>query len=389
MTDEFDQVAAKLRTIEKELGDLFFERQGVVRALLVAMLAGEHSLLIGPPGTAKSELARELTSRFDGARFWEILLSKFTDPKAIFGPIDVAALTQGKYVQMLDGRATTANVAFIDEIFKCSPAALNAMLALLNERLYHPESGGDPIHCPLISAVTASNELPSGDELSAIYDRLMVRVEVGYLADQNHFAGLLRSAVATSAPASRTTVDLTDLQAVVTKAVPAVKIPDGVVDAICALRASLRRKEHIVSDRRWKKAVRLIQAAAFLDGRSVATTSDMEILTCVLWESVADRPAIEREVLELTNPYAREAVDIADAIEELNLAIDAKKGQAIEKTEIWAIKEARPKLRQSSDRLKELVKKAEAEGRPTATLHRVADRCAEVTDRLNREVLGL
>ncbi len=137
--------ATRLRAIGDELSDRFYERADVVRTLLVTLLAGQHSLVLGPPGTAKSELARELTGRFEGAAYWEILLSKFTAPTRMFGPIDVAALARGEYRQVYDGRATTAHIAFIDEIFKCSTAALNETLGYLNERIYHPESGGEPI----------------------------------------------------------------------------------------------------------------------------------------------------------------------------------------------------------------------------------------------------
>ena len=136
------QTADRLRKIVAELSDQFYERSAVVRALVMAVLAGQHSLLLGPPGTAKCELARELTGRIDGARYWEILLSKFTDPKRMFGPVDVAALTRGEYTQVFDGRATQCEIAFIDEIFKCSAGALNETLAFLNERVYHPENGG-------------------------------------------------------------------------------------------------------------------------------------------------------------------------------------------------------------------------------------------------------
>ncbi|MYS51824.1 AAA domain-containing protein, partial [Streptomyces sp. SID6013] len=182
--------AVRLRSIGHELSDRFLERADVVRTLLVTLLAGQHSLLLGPPGTAKSELARELTGRIVGASYWEILLSKFTAPTRMFGPVDVAALARGEYRQVYEGRATTAHVAFIDEIFKCSTAALNETLGFLNERIYHPESGGEPVRCPLIGAITASNELPDGEDSAAIYDRLLVRIEVKYLEDPSNFAAL-------------------------------------------------------------------------------------------------------------------------------------------------------------------------------------------------------
>ncbi|MFC7471922.1 AAA family ATPase [Actinomadura keratinilytica] len=284
--------------------------------------------MLGPPGTAKSELAREVTGRVEGAAYWEILLSKFTAPTRMFGPVDVGALARGEYRQVFEGRATTAHIAFVDEIFKCSTAALNETLGFLNERLYHPENGGEPIRCPLIGAITASNELPSGEESAAVYDRLLVRIEVGYLADPSNFAALIRSAVTPPAPPRRTTVTLAALQHAVTEEVPAVPVPDAVVDALCTLRAALRRKELIASDRRWRQSVRLLQAGAYLDGRPEVAETDLSVLTHVLWDSPAQRPTVEREVLQLVNPDAREALDLADTIEELEAQLDSMASQS-------------------------------------------------------------
>lgn len=331
-------------------------------------------------------MARELTSRITGARLWEILLSKFTDPKRMFGPVDVAALTRGVYTQVFDGRATQAHIAFIDEIFKCSAGALNETLAYLNERLYHPENGGAPIGCPLISAITASNELGESEEMAAIYDRLLVRLEVGYLADPSNFAALIRSVTAPAAAARRTTVELAGLSAAVTRYVQAVGVSDGVVDAICMLRASLRRSELIVSDRRWKAAVRLLQASAFLDGRAEA---DLAMLAHVLWESVAQRSAVEREVLQPVNPDAGEALDLEDAIAELEAQLESKAGQSKEALTDWAIKEANKKLARAGKRLEEMRKDAAAAGRSTATLDRVIAKRKAVHARVMVEGLGV
>lgn len=381
--------AKRLRAISEELADRFYERDDIVRTLLVTALARQHSLVLGPPGTAKSELARELTSRIENAHYWEILLSKFTAPTRMFGPIDVGALSRGEYRQVYDGRATQAHIAFIDEIFKCSTAALNETLALLNERLYHPENGGAPLHCPLISAITASNELPSGEDSAAIYDRLLVRLQVDYLADPSNFAALVRSAVELPTSATRTTVELAELQHAVEAEVPAVEVGDGIVDAVCTLRAALRRKELVSSDRRWRQAVRLLQASAYLDGRPAVSETDLSVLTHVLWDSPTERPTVEREVLTLVNPDAKEALDLADAIDELEAELDAKAGQSREELSGWAINEANKKLARAGKKLAKMREDAEAAGRSTATLDRVLTRQRAVHARVLTEALGV
>ncbi|MGA5183185.1 AAA family ATPase [Streptomyces pseudogriseolus] len=389
-TEAPEDTARRLRAICGELSTRFFERDDVVRTLVVTLLAGQHSLVLGPPGTAKSELARELTGRIDGAAYWEILLSKFTAPTRMFGPIDVAALARGEYRQVYDGRATTAHVAFIDEIFKCSTAALNETLGYLNERIYHPENGGAPIRCPLIGAITASNELPDGEDSAAIYDRLLVRIEVGYLEDPSNFAALVRSAVGRPAePAPRTTLELAALQRAVGEGVPAVDVPDTVVDAVVTLRAALRRKELVASDRRWRQSVALLQASAYLDGRTAVAETDLSVLTHVLWDSPAQRPVVEREVLNLVNPDAREALDLADVIEELEAQLDAMAGQSREALSEWVIKNAHHKLAMAGKRLERLREEAAGAGRSTATIDRVTGRQRAVRARVLTEALGV
>src|SRR5512145_2554755 len=153
------------------------ERRRQVRLALLAALAGEHTLLIGPPGTAKSELARRLHLAFADARYFERLLTRFSVPEELFGPLSISALEQDRYERQTAGYLPQASIAFIDEVFKANSAILNALLTLLNERQF--DNGAGRIACPLISAIGATNEVPAGEVAEAFFDRFLVRLPVG------------------------------------------------------------------------------------------------------------------------------------------------------------------------------------------------------------------
>lgn len=359
-----------LNAVISEVAGLYHERDEETRMITLGILGGQHTLLLGPPGTGKSAIVRELCSRIVGGRYWEILLSRFTSPNEIFGPIDVGALAQGVYQQVLDGHATTAHIAFLDEIFKCGPAALNSMLAFLNERVYHPVDGGEPVLCPLISAVGASNELPEDESTAALYDRILVRMEVDYLSGADSFDALLLSAIedVDSEPAARTTVGLADLQHAVACEVPAVRLGGTVRTAIRDLRADLRHREIVSSDRRWKQCVRLLQASAWLEGREHVIVDDLAVLAHALWDVPSNRATVQRLVRGHVSPDDREMADVADQIEqlgrELDRWIDAGDVDALRE---WAI-DQHTTLRDATRKLSSLRDAAAAEGR-TITWH--------------------
>src|SRR5262245_1901669 len=173
MAPAANNLPVRLAQLARTLESRFLGKEEVIRLLLISVVAGEHAVLIGPPGTAKSALIR-LFSRLLQANYFEYLLTRFTEPNEIFGPVDIAAFREGRYERRIDGMLPQAEVVFLDEVFKSNSAILNALLTLLNERRY--TSGGRVIRCPLLSAFGASNEVPTNESLTAIYDRFLLRI---------------------------------------------------------------------------------------------------------------------------------------------------------------------------------------------------------------------
>jgi MoxR-like ATPase len=167
----------RLAQIARTLESRFLGKDEVIRLLLIAVVAGEHAVLVGPPGTAKSALIR-MFARLIHANYFEYLLTRFTEPNEIFGPVDIAAFREGKYQRRVEGMLPTAEMVFLDEVFKSNSAILNALLTLLNERRY--TSGGVVLRCPLLSCFGASNEVPTDETLTVeIRDRRTVHGAAG------------------------------------------------------------------------------------------------------------------------------------------------------------------------------------------------------------------
>ena len=156
-------VQTKFDQLRTELNQHFPERGSVIDGALMAVLAGEHVLLLGPPGTAKSALVRAIAQAFGGTYF-ERLMTRFSTPEELFGPISLKALEQDQFVRNSQGKLPTAEFAFVDEVFKANSAILNSLLAVVNERVFHNDGAG-PVPVPLVSLFGASNELPEGKEL--------------------------------------------------------------------------------------------------------------------------------------------------------------------------------------------------------------------------------
>ena len=378
-------VATALSSIHDEMSCIFLERRAVIESAIITILAKQHWFGLGLPGTGKSELIRELMDRIDGATYFEALLSKQRPDAAVLGPYDLPLLrTSGSFKRKDTGFLTSVNFAFLDELGKMSPTLGHDLLAAANERVKHEVNGKRSVHpIPLYSIFGASNELivEESEDAAAFWDRLLVRVLIEGIQESGNMAILLQSAVAGNDPRlnalSRTTVDWSDLQHVIDNVVPAIDVPLNVIETLLRLRDEMRSAEIVISDRRWRQCVRLLQASAFYHGRTEVNEDDIHVLRYALWDVPTQISAVERLCLSLSNPVAEKCLGIMDGAEDVSRGIRDRKGQSLESRAAFGT-EANGKLKLLISELSQLRQECVAAGRSTAKLDEVADRLAAV-----------
>ncbi|MEM1415069.1 MAG: AAA family ATPase [Myxococcota bacterium] len=306
MTDA--TIPQKLQLVARQLERTFLGKSEVVRLMLVAALAGEHMVLIGPPGTAKSALVR-LFSRLVQAQYFEYLLTRFTEPNEIFGPIDIQAFRGGEYRRRTEGMLPEAEIVFLDEVFKANSAILNSLLSVLNERVY--TVGGKVVKVPLISAFGASNEVPNDEDLMAVFDRFLLRVQSNNL-DSYHFHELLLKGI--DHEVAKITGGYDAIQPVLTSQelhgvhadfAPRMKFSEEFLAAYKGLVFQIRSEGVSLSDRRAIKMLKLFAASALLDGRPQADPSDFFILRHV-WNNLDQAEILEGIVGPVLEGWYRE-----------------------------------------------------------------------------------
>ena len=367
-----------LERFKQLLGEMnrgIYEKETEISLSLLAALAGESIILLGPPGVAKSMVARQLKTAFREAQSFEYLMSRFSTPDEIFGPVSIQKLkTSDTYERAVEGYLPTADVVFLDEIWKAGPAIQNTLLTVINEKIFR--NGNREMHLPLKLLVAASNELPAkGEGLEALWDRFVIRIESRPIKLEKNFRAMLldsneshtdltdstdeanvmykkSSVKQTPMEVETSERDLFISENTKKKSVRSVRsvksvcdirispeeyaewavkickigVKEVVLDAISAIRKSLRavnvdeaaeRRNIYVSDRRWKNIVRLLRTSAFMQDREEVDICELLPIYHCLWQEPEERDAIRNIVIRaLFSPFADKLVEMKNALAE-------------------------------------------------------------------------
>ncbi len=278
-------------SVKDYLNNCFIEREELIDGIMITLLAQENALLIGPPGTGKSDIVMSMSRCFNGLKYFQWLLTEFSTPEEIFGAYNLQDLSKGIYRRNTEYKLPVSHISFLDEVFKGSSAILNSLLTILNERLFYDY--GLPQKTPIMSVFGASNELPEqGDGLDAINDRFVMRFVVNPIKENNNFKKFLHSKTANNGITMAPIVSGKDL-ATLQNMVLQIKVDAGLVDTIQEIREELIQSDiKEPSTRRFGKCIRILQAAALLDGSNVVDFTHLKVLKNVLWQDIEEKVTV-------------------------------------------------------------------------------------------------
>ena len=291
----------RISRLLKQLNTNMHEREQILAITLLGAISGQNTFLYGPPGTAKSLISRRLACAFETSNYFECLMNRFTTPEEIFGPISIKELKADRYVRQVEGYLPTADFAFLDEIWKSSPAILNNLLTIINEHIF--KNGNERINVPLKSLISASNEVPAENQgLDALYDRFILRLLVPPIQENDNFNLLLNSKPSAERPviSPELVISIEELMQW-RQHLHNVQLSNDALLIIQYIRQELCDKFNelkvYVSDRRWQRAALLLKASAFCNGRKETNHSDTILLKYCLWTTPENREAVEHIVM--------------------------------------------------------------------------------------------
>lgn len=351
-----DRIEALLAAMGKDL----FEKERVLALTLLSAVAGESIFLLGPPGVAKSMIARRLKLAFSEAKAFEYLMGKFSTPDEVFGPVSISRLkNEDKYERITEHYLPGAQIVFLDEIWKASPPIQNALLTVLNEKIYR--NGEQEVEVDIRGLIAASNELPPhGEGLEALWDRFLLRMVVGGIEEEDAFENLLtlpfrqKKQDPVKEKLKITSEEYQTWQAHLNE----VTIPPHLLNVIHEVRRSIRMRnstedpsEHwYVSDRRWRKTANLLKASAMMHDRLEVTLADMLLLVDCLWDRFDQQEATSAMIIGDIIEHGYERLT---KLGSLRTHLDLWREEITEETRIVKIEQSiQPKMEEDSEGVK-------------------------------------
>ena len=310
----------RIQKILEKLNENAFERQEAIALSLLCALAGESIFLLGLPGVGKSMIARKLKMAFKDAKVFEYLMSRFSTPDEIFGPVSITGLKDNdRYERVTQGYLPEAEVIFLDEIWKAGPAIQNSLLTVLNEKIFL--NGNKEMSLPVKAIIAASNELPAeGEGLEALWDRFLIRYIVEPIKNKENFFKLIGSAKEKEENIQTNNrsqcylpISSQEYEKILTDSYQ-IEMPQKICDLLFSIREKLNSisknkmdmnedpeeetDNFYISDRRWKKAVGILKTSACLNGRKSIDLTDTLLLGHMLWNEDSKIPEVIRIISE-------------------------------------------------------------------------------------------
>lgn len=307
----------KLDSLESVLNGELVERRAEIRGVITALVAGTTMFMVGPPGTGKSWLVNRVLRYVSVPRHFDILMTRFTTPEEMFGPVSLKGLENDEFIRNIEGFLAEADAAFIDEIFKANSSILNALLWAINERQYR--HGNQIIQIPLATLFTASNELPQDESLAALYDRLLLRFDVKPIRDNGNFVRMMRNGKVKNPAAILTWEEVMQAREEAGKVI----VPEGVLTAIADIRKELNAKGIENTERRYMESLRAVRATAHLDGCTTADVEHLRPLENILWERPEQIATVAEIISKVANPLDSEAAALIEQLTTLESKLDS------------------------------------------------------------------
>jgi MoxR-like ATPase len=301
------RLATRFQEASRIMQNHFLDKEEVIRLMLITVAAGEHMLLIGPPGTAKSAMVRMFAKLID-ARYFDYLLTRFTEPNELFGPVDIKAFREGTYTRKTETMLPESEIVFLDEIFRSNSAILNSLLTILNERSF--SNGSKLMRVPLLSLFGASNDVPNDENLSAIFDRFLLRVVSDNL-DSYHFHNLVAKGIdnegarLSGKDQVKPLITSRELHELHKRFDQHLHFSEDFLSKYKGLIFQIRSEGVSISDRRVVKLLKLFAASAVVDGRAQANDSDFFILKHT-WNNLDQTEILEEIVGPVVDRWYRD-----------------------------------------------------------------------------------